>query len=75
LNVLHQLEAVLRIIALRTDDGITGDIQRFAHLASFPSEFESLLRDVEVERRSLTELAFEQPRRLLVWIRQPGELV
>lgn len=42
------------------------DIQTLAPLASFRSQFEYLIRDVEVERRSLTELAFEHLRRQLV---------
>jgi hypothetical protein len=42
------------------------DIQALAPLAAFRSEFEYLLRDLEVERRSLVELAFEHLRRQLV---------
>ena len=54
--------------------GIAGDIQRFAHLASFPSEFESLLRDVEVERRSLTELHLNNPDDCLCGFGSPENL-
>ncbi|THI90456.1 MAG: hypothetical protein CAF41_003545 [Nitrospira sp. CG24A] len=42
------------------------DIQALAPLASFRSQFEYLIRDTEVEGRSLTELAFEHLRRQLV---------
>jgi len=41
-------------------------IQAFAPLAAFRSELEYLVRDSEVEGRSLTELAFEHLRRQLV---------
>lgn len=63
------LEALLKFVALRSEEGFTGQavfIQRFAFLASFRSEFEYLLRDIEEERRSLSELAFEHLRRQLV---------
>lgn len=62
-------EALSKFIGLRTNEGISSDaigIQRFVHLASFRSELEYLLRDLETERRSLTELAFEHLRRQLV---------
>jgi hypothetical protein len=42
------------------------DIQAFAPLASFRSQFEYLIRDSEVEGRNMTELAFEHLRRFLV---------
>lgn len=45
--------------------GVIG-IQLLAPLASFRSQFEYLIRDAEVEGRSLTELAFEHLRRQLV---------
>jgi len=41
-------------------------LQVFAPLAAFRSEFEYLIRDSEVEGRSLVELAFEHLRRQLV---------
>jgi hypothetical protein len=42
------------------------DIQAFAPLASFRSQFEYLIRDAEVEGRSLTELAFVHLQRQIV---------
>src|SRR5688572_9687154 len=39
------------------------EIQALAPLAAFRSEFEFLIRDSEMEARSLTELAFEHLRR------------
>jgi hypothetical protein len=41
-------------------------IQVLAPLAAFRSEFDYLIRDAEIERRSLAELAFEHLRRQLV---------
>lgn len=49
-----------------TTGGGTIAIQALAPLAAFRSEFEYLIRDGEIEGRSLTELAFEHLRRLLV---------
>jgi len=46
--------------------GASYEIQVIAPLAAFRSEFEYLIRDSEVEGRSLTELAFEHLRRLIV---------
>jgi hypothetical protein len=42
------------------------DIQVFAPLASFRSQFEYLIRDSETEGRNATDLAFEHLRRFLV---------
>jgi hypothetical protein len=53
-------------VARATTGGGTIAIQVLAPLAAFRSEFEYLIRDAEVEGRSLTELAFEHLRRLLV---------
>jgi len=42
-----------------------GDIKSIVPLAAFRSEFEYLLRDMELETRNLTELAFEHLQRLI----------
>ena len=63
------INAIQEFLKLRVHEAITGrpiDIQKFAHLASFRSELEHLLRDEEVERRNITELAFEHLRRQLL---------
>jgi len=62
-------EALQRYIAQgwgRSFNNGAVDIQTFAPLASFRSQFEYLVRDSEAEGRSLAELAFEHLRRQLV---------
>lgn len=58
-------EYVARNEVKKQMSGVIG-IQLLAPLASFRSQFEYLIRDAEVEGRSLTELAFEHLRRQLV---------
>lgn len=53
-------------VAQATTGGGTIAIQALAPLAAFRSEFKYLIRDADIEGRSLTELAFEHLRRLLV---------
>lgn len=51
-------------------DGVGGNhvsnVQTLAQLADFRAQFEYLIRDVEIEARAVTELAFEHLRRLIV---------
>lgn len=63
------LDALKKYIAQGWGKGFNDgkiDIQAFAPLASFRSQFEYLIRDSETEGRNATDLAFEHLRRSLV---------